>query len=150
MADNVGMRDFDGIRKVMRTTDDGVSHRPHHIVDDISVVPALSAPAVAKLILNAAPGSLYEANCHALIDGYFWIFNAVDIPANGANAPFIVPKRVLAGSWLNISPKKPIRFSTGITLAFSTTLNTAGAWNFTTSANAIFDGQIGQQDGRVS
>jgi len=149
VANNVNMRDYAGLSKPMRTTDDGTSHTPHHFLNRFANAPAISAPSVDSLVLSAVAASLIEYDVHALANGYIFIFDATSKPANGARTPLVVPKFVPAGSWFNGRPDAPYKFSTGIVLAFSSTLNTGGAWNFTASANAIFSGQIGDVYGRA-
>lgn len=151
MADNVAMRDYGSNSKTMRTTDMGTAHIPHNINHAQALTPTLSAPAVDSLVLSAVGNvSFIECDVHALADGYLFIFDLAAKPANGARTPIVVPKFVPSGSWLNIRPFNPYLCANGLVLAFSSTLNTAGAWNFTALAQAILSGQVGTRYGSAS
>jgi hypothetical protein len=144
------MRTFGATAAPMKITNNGAANIPHHIRDNVAILPILSVPAVSNLVLSIISASLFEYNAYAIADGYVFIFDATIMPADGARTPIVVPKFVSAGTWLNVRPEQPYPCSNGIVLAFSSTINTAGAWNFTHSANAIFDGQIGAYNGEAS
>jgi len=91
----------------------------------------------ASLVLKASAGNLYGFNIvTGASAGYLMIFDATSAPADGA----VTPKRciaIAANTSIDRTFGKPIRFTSGITLVFSTT----GPYTKTASATAFLAGE---------
>ncbi len=87
-------------------------------------VVSTSAQATAGgLVLKASPGCLiavYLVNSSTA--GYLMLFDSATIPANGAVTPIhCIPIAASSYQWLSFAPQPPEWYSTGMSLAFSTT-----------------------------
>lgn len=101
----------------------------------MAITPAATTAAASNLVVKASAGNLYQwAVTSGASAGYVMIFNATSAPADGAVTPAAC--RVLAAnSTLSSTYTRPARFSTGITIVFSTT----GCFNKTASATAYIE-----------
>jgi hypothetical protein len=93
-------------------------------------------------VLKASAGNLHSLSVY--IDGasarWIMVYNSTTVPADGATTPVLVwrvPSDGVSG-WLNIPFNTPISFSTGISVACSST----GPLTKTASAVAYISGQI--------
>lgn len=95
-----------------------------------------TAAVAASLVLKAAAGNLYGYNITTGASaGYLMIFNSTTAPADGAVTPAVcVP--VAANTGIDYVAAWPRRFTTGITMVFSTT----GPFTKTASATAFMSG----------
>lgn len=103
-----------------------------------ALVPSATAAVAGSLILKASAGNLYGYNVVAGASaGYVMIFNSATVPADGAVTPLrCIPLAANAG--IDRSFDIPRRFSTGITIVFSTT----GPFTKTASATAFIAGEF--------
>ncbi len=90
-------------------------------------------------VLKASAGNLYGLDVSSGASaGYVLIFNSTTIPSNGAVTPIkaypIAANSAIGLSWSPV----PLYFSTGISVAFSTT----GPFTLTLSATAFFSGEV--------
>lgn len=94
--------------------------------------------AASGIVAKATPGNLYDINITVGASaGYLMIFNATAVPADGTVTPaFVLPLAANAG--LAFTFPVPKRFSTGISIAFSTT----GPFTKTASATAFIGGSF--------
>lgn len=102
------------------------------------IVPVVSTAAESGHILKASGGNLYGLTATALTAtaGYIMVFNSATVPGNGAVTPIIcVPIAATPGYLsINYDPAPPAVFSTGISVAISSTgcatltLIATGAW----------------------
>lgn len=97
-----------------------------------AIVPTASSAVTGALVVKASAGNLYEWRVvSGASAGYVLIFNATAAPADGAVTPLdCVP--VAANSAVGSTATIPERYTTGITIVFSTT----GCFTKTTSATA--------------
>lgn len=96
--------------------------------------------ATGGLVLKAAPGcllALYVVNSTSA--GYMLVYNAVAVPSNGAVTPIhCIPIAASSYQWINFAPQPPEWYSTGISVAFSTT----GCFTQTISAALFIHGIV--------
>lgn len=118
------------------TTGAFIVETPTGSASNALTVSATSAVA-SSLVLKASAGNLYGYNIVAGASaGYLMIFNATSAPADGAVTPTLcIP--VAANAGLERQFAKPLRFTTGITMVFSTT----GPFTKTASATAFLAGE---------
>jgi ABC-type branched-subunit amino acid transport system substrate-binding protein len=101
-----------------------------------AVVRVQTAVAASSQIVKASAGNLYGYNIvSGASAGYLMIFDAVSAPADGTVTPKLV-EAIAANASIQQSLRTPIRFSTGITMVFSTT----GPFTKTASATAFLAG----------
>lgn len=108
----------------------------------VATTPVVSASAESGHVLKSGAGNLYGFSATVgVTSGYVMLFNATSAPADGAVTPlFCYPVTSngtnggMGASWGDL----PARFSTGITIVFSTT----GCFTKTASATAFFAGQV--------
>lgn len=111
------------------------------------VVPA-GAPATPVASSTAESGHILKASRGCLLAvyattgataGYLMVFNSTTVPADGAVSPincvYIPATTSIALNW---APQPPEYYSTGISVAFSTT----GCFTKTASATAFFHGLV--------
>lgn len=97
-----------------------------------------TAAVAGSLVLKASAGNLYGYNVVAgATAGYLMIFNSTTAPADGAVTP-LVCVAVAANASVDRSFDIPRRFTTGITMVFSTT----GPFNKTVSNTAFLAGAV--------
>jgi len=92
--------------------------------------------ASSSVVLKAAPGNFFGANCTATVSGYLMLFDSVAAPADGT----VTPKKVWAmsaGSSIEVGYFVPLRMAVGVTLVFSST----GPFTKTASATAFMSGE---------
>ena len=102
-----------------------------------AIVPVASAALTTGQVLKASAGNLYGYNVLATVAGYLMIFNSTTVPADGAVTPLICLP-LAAGAGVDRSFDIPRRFTTGITLVFSST----GPYTKTASATAFLGGAV--------
>lgn len=97
----------------------------------VAITPSVTVAAASNLVAKASAGNLYSAYCQSGTAGFCMVFNATSLPMDGAVTPLhCVP--VAAGSFAAIDfGQLPERYSTGITIGYST-----GANCFTLTASA--------------
>jgi hypothetical protein len=135
---------------------DGTAGAPRHVhvgfsnsamlvaqapVNDVNgaLASVTTAAANTALVLKAAPGNLYGANCTPSAAGYLMLFDAAAAPADGA----VTPRRVWsipAGGTLEVGFPTPLRMAAGAVLVFSST----GPFLKTTNSgsNAFMTGEV--------
>lgn len=98
-----------------------------------AVTQIATAVAAGSLVVKASAGNLYDFNVTAGASaGFVMIFNATVAPGDGTVTPaFVIP--IAANAGLAFTFPYPRRFSTGITIVFSTT----GPFSKTISATAF-------------
>jgi hypothetical protein len=93
--------------------------------------------AAASLVLKAAAGNLYGYNVvTGASAGYLMAFDSATVPADGAVTPKLCIA-IAANASVDRSFGKPLRFTVGIVLVFSTT----GPFTKTASATAFIAGE---------
>ena len=104
-----------------------------------AIAPTDTTAVASSLALKSSAGNGYRyAITTGASAGYFLIFDATALPANGAVTPKIC-RAVAANTSLEIDhADAPDRFSTGIVEGFSTT----GCYTLTASATAAFEGNV--------
>ena len=104
-----------------------------------AIAPATSTAVASSQVLKAAAGNGYRyAVTTGASAGYFMVFDATALPANGAVTPKIC-RAAPANSSLEIDHSTaPDRFAAGIVEAFSTT----GCYTLTASATAELEGWV--------
>lgn len=102
-----------------------------------AITPLSTSVAAGSLVLKASAGNLYgfEVTTGGSA-GYVMIFNATSAPADGTVTP-VKTFVVAANATVAFAWDTPLRFSTGITVVFSTT----GPFTKTISATAFISGQ---------
>lgn len=102
--------------------------------------PIKSGAAEGTHVLKASPGTLYGLYVTTgATAGYLMTFNATSAPADGAVTPVdcvYVPATTTIALWWG--PQPPEYFSTGISVAFSST----GCFTKTASATAFFHAMV--------
>lgn len=104
------------------------------------ITPVVSAAVESGHVLKASAGNLYSV--YATVSstaGYLMVFNSTTVPADGAVTPLQcmqVPANSTTG--LNFNPGPVEVYSTGISVAFSTT----GCFTKTANATAFFHGSV--------
>jgi hypothetical protein len=100
--------------------------------------PVPSTTLESSHVLKASAGSLLSLSATTTtVAGWVMVFNATSAPVDGAVTP-IYAWQVPANGVLTMSWPVPAAFSTGITVAFSST----GPTTKTASATAFFTGQV--------
>jgi hypothetical protein len=96
--------------------------------------------ATGGLILKAAPGCLIAAYLlNSTTAGYLMVFNSITVPADGAVTPIhCIPIAASSYQYLNFAPQPPEWYSTGISVAFSTT----GCFTKTVSSALFIHGLV--------
>lgn len=104
-----------------------------------AAVPNVATTVVASsLVLKATAGNLYDFSVTAGASaGYLMIFNATTAPADGTVTPAVV-LAIAANASIGFTYPYPKRFTTGITMVFSTT----GPFTKTASATAFLAGGV--------
>lgn len=104
-----------------------------------AIVPSASAAVESNHVAKASAGNLYRvAITTGATAGYLMVFNATTAPADGAVAPLLC-RAIAATSSLSIGlADMPARYTTGITLVFSST----GCFTKTASATAYFEWSV--------
>lgn len=96
-----------------------------------ATAPIFTPVAAATLILKNGAGILYDAICTASATGYFLMFDATAVPADGTVSPNLC---VAVGANQSVSfssqTDTPVKFYNGCVLVFSTT----GPFTKTTSS----------------
>lgn len=102
-----------------------------------ALTPQATTVAASSLVLKASAGNLYGYNVvTGASAGYLMIFNATTAPADGTVTPTLcIP--IAANTGVDRQFAKPKRFTTGITMVFSTT----GPFTKTASATAFLEGE---------
>jgi len=101
-----------------------------------AVTRSQTAAAVGSLVVKASAGNLYGYNIvSGASAGYLMFFDATSAPADGTVTPKLV-EAIAANASIQQSLRTPIRFTTGITMVFSTT----GPFTKTLSATAFLAG----------
>lgn len=138
-----------GVGIVIRDTVANVSRSLVGEAGGLYVIEAPSAAAAAALttvaslavtggqVIKASAGNLYGFNVvSGVTAGYVMVFNSTTVPADGAVTPLrCIPLAANSGIDVNLRGQ-PSRFSTGITIVFSTT----GCFTKTISATAFIAG----------
>lgn len=106
---------------------------------NVAIVPTASAANESGRVLKASAGNLYRLSVTSGASaGYIMAFNATTVPADGAVTPLMC-RAIAASSTLTMSMSDmPARFTTGISVAFSTT----GCFTKTASATAFIEGYV--------
>lgn len=106
---------------------------------NVAIVPSASAAVESGRVLKASAGNLYRlSTTTGASAGYLLVFNSTTVPADGAVTPLIC-RAIAATSTLTVSfADIPARFSTGISVSFSTT----GCFTKTASETAFFEGYV--------
>lgn len=104
------------------------------------VTTVVSASAEASHVLKNAAGSLYGVYVsNPSATGFLLVFNATAVPGDGAVTPIhCIPVTASNIGFVNFLPGPPETYSTGISVAFSST----GCFTKTTSPTAFFHGYI--------
>lgn len=104
------------------------------------ITAVVSAAAEASHVLKASAGNLYGiyvANPSA--SGFLMVFNSTAVPSDGAVTPIeCVPVSASNVAFVNYLPGPPEVFSTGISVALSST----GCFTKTTSPTGFFHGYV--------
>lgn len=104
----------------------------------LALAPDANTAKGSSNVLKASAGNLYQIQVTTYaVAGYVMAFNATSLPSNGAVTPllcWVVP----ANSTLDVTYNLPIRFSTGITIGFSS--DTDGCFDLTASTEAFIYG----------
>lgn len=104
-----------------------------------AITPVVSTAAESNHVLKAAAGNFYGATItNGAAAGYVMVFNATSAPADGAVTPLYCWAMPATTSTLGVGFDYPARFSTGITIVYSTT----GCFTKTASATAMFSAQV--------
>ena len=102
-------------------------------------IPIVSAAVESGHVLKAAPGCLLGVYVTSTVAGFLMVFNSATVPANGAVTPVeCVAVGAGATQYVNYAPFPPAGFTTGISVAMSTT----GCFNLTLSPTAFFHAVI--------
>lgn len=116
-----------------------VATAPHSIAGG-ALTPTVTSAVASSLVLKASAGNLYGFSITSGASaGYVMVFNATTAPADGAVTPQFC-SAIAANASLNFDMTTgniPERFTTGITLVFSTT----GCFTKTASATAYMRGK---------
>lgn len=102
----------------------------------VALTSVKSAALETGKVIKAAAGNLYGLNLVATVGGMFLVHNSATVPAAGAVTP-VKAYPVVAGQAIDISFNPPIRFSTGISVSFTTA---ATPFTQTDSATAFISG----------
>lgn len=106
------------------------------VPSNFPAVPVVSTATESNRVLKASPGCLLALYVTTgATAGYLMIFNSATVPVDGAVTPVgCVYVPVTTSIALNWAPQPPEWYSTGISVAFSTT----GCFTKTASATAYF------------
>lgn len=118
----VNMRNFGGSSEAMKISNNGTAKIPHHIQDDVALVPVPSstiALAQSKLV-SAVACCFYNIDAYFDLDGYLILCDLSAVPANGAVIPLKCFK-AYSDQHFSYSPPKPLQLSNGLVVLFSTT-----------------------------
>lgn len=101
-----------------------------------SVTPLATTAVSSGVVASVRPIHAYRlAMTSGASAGYFMVFNSATIPADGVVTPLFC-RAVAANSSISmVFPGSPARFSTGLSLAFSTT----GCYAKAASSTAFFE-----------
>lgn len=106
------------------------------VAASVALTSVKSAALETGKVIKAAAGNLYGLNLVATVGGMFLVHNSATVPAAGAVTP-VKAYPVVAGQAIDISFNPPIRFSTGISVSFTTA---ATPFTQTDSATAFISG----------
>lgn len=108
----------------------------------VAITPTVSAAAESNHVICSAACNLWSAYVTTgATGGYFMSFNATSLPGNGAVTPIeCVQAPANTTQSLTMAGGPPDRYSTGVTLGFSTT----GCFSLTASATAFFKARASQ------
>lgn len=128
-----------GIDQTTVGTTNGVVTNPTS-VSTSALAPVVSAAVEGTHVLKGSAGNLYGlVVTNTTVAGYVMVFNATTAPADGAVTPiYCLPIGINQTVSLTGPSTIPISFSTGISVAFSTT----GCFTKTVSATAMFTGLV--------
>lgn len=106
----------------------------------VGITPVVSGSAEGTHVLKGSPGNLYDLYVTTgTTSGYLMAFNATTAPGDGAVTPIdCVAAPANATTSMFTSPGPPEVYSTGISVAFSST----GCFTKTVSATAFFHGRV--------
>jgi hypothetical protein len=142
----VNMRAYDSSSKAMKATSNGSSFIPHHIQDDVSLVPVASSTTAltqSKLISGAAC-CFYNLDAFFDLDGYLILYDLAAVPTNGAQIPLKCFK-AYSDQHFSYSPPKPLQLANGLVVVFSTTapflLTLGGSHMFCSAEIGAFNGE---------
>lgn len=101
--------------------------------------PVNSSTTEANHVLKTSAGTLFGLSVTSSVSGYVLIYNATSAPTDGAVTPIACYYLSSGPGTLGIAfTPFPLKFSTGITVVFSTT----GCFTQTSSATAFFLSEI--------
>jgi len=102
-----------------------------------AITPVVTTSLATSKVIKASAGNLYGLNLKATtVPGTFLVHNAASAPAAGAVTP-VRAYDCAAGQTLEVGFDPPLRFSTGISVTFSTA---ATPFTQTDSATAFISG----------
>lgn len=130
-----------GIDQTTPGSTNGVNIAPSN-GSGIAITPTVSSAAGSNLVVCSAACNLWSAYATTgATGGYFMSFNATSLPSNGAVTPIdCVQAPANTTQSLSLGSGPPDRYSTGVTLGFSTT----GCFTLTASATAFFKARASQ------
>ena len=106
-------------------------------VATVAITPVVTASLATSKVIKASAGNLYGLNLAATtVAGIFLVHNATSAPAAGAVTP-IKAYPVAAGQAIDLTFDPPLRFSTGISVTFT---SAATPFTQTDSATAFISG----------
>lgn len=106
----------------------------------VAIAPAANTSLASSKVLKNSAGNLYGLTLGATtVAGYFMLFNATTLPADGAVTP-VKAWPVTTNQALELSFNPPLRLGTGIVVGFSS--NTSTPFTLANSATAFIDGEF--------
>lgn len=106
----------------------------------IGITPVVSGSAESSHVLKATPGNLYGVYLsNPSASGFLLVFNSASVPGDGAVTPIhCIPINAANVAYVNFTPGPPEVYSTGISVALSST----GCFTKTTSPTGFFHGYV--------
>jgi hypothetical protein len=107
---------------------------------DSTPVAAIRSTALeASHVFKSSAGSLIDTYCLATVSGFYMLFDATSVPADGAVTPLgVIPVGAFEASSFDLQSNYPLSFTTGLVGVFSTT----GPFTKTASAMAFMSARI--------
>jgi hypothetical protein len=90
--------------------------------DSIPVAAIRSTALEASHVFKASAGSLIDTYCLATVSGFYMLFDATSVPADGVVTPLgVIPVGAYEASSFDLQSNCPLTFTTGLIGVFSTT-----------------------------
>lgn len=102
-----------------------------------AITPVVSSAVESGHVLKASAGNLYRLRVTSTVAGYVLIFNSTTVPSNGAVTPQSCTQAGVGTTEIDHATI-PDRYTTGISVAYSTT----GCFTNTLSVTAMIEGEI--------